>query len=117
MNTNTGGRSRTLRAFARRNLAHPVPAVYLALVGGAMAVAALLPASQDASLAWVWPALSTFPTFGLVMWFDNAFWGGDAPRWFFFGGIVVSALLQAFLLGATARALLGHRRHRAPTAG
>ncbi|MGW8065014.1 SCO4225 family membrane protein [Streptomyces ziwulingensis] len=111
-----------LRTAARLTFANRASAAYLALVGGAVAVAALEPlfaSSPDASLIWVWPALFTFPAFGFVAWLGEAGWGGDAPAWFFLGGIAVSALVQSLALGAAWQALRGRRgrRGRLTTAG
>ncbi|MFG2542450.1 SCO4225 family membrane protein [Streptomyces sp. NPDC048594] len=104
-----------IRNLARLAVANRVSGVYLALVGGAMAVAALVPLfadSPDASLIWVWPALFTFPAFGFVAWLGEGGWGGDAPAWFFIGGIVVSALVQSLALGAVWQGLRGRRGNR-----
>jgi hypothetical protein len=111
-----------IRALTRRTVANPASAAYLALVGGATAVAALEPlfaSGPDASLAGVWPALLTLPAFGFVAWLGEATWGGEAPTWFFVGGIAVSALAQSLALGTAWRALRGRRerRSRLTTAG
>lgn len=108
-----------IRTLTRLTFANRASAVYLALVGGAMAVAAAEPlfaSNPDASLIWVWPALFTFPAFGFVAWLGEAGWGGNAPGWFFVGGIVLSALVQSLALGAAWRALRGHR-HGVTAAG
>ncbi|MGI5394186.1 SCO4225 family membrane protein [Streptomyces sp. CA-251251] len=104
-----------IRTLARLAVANRVSAAYLALVGGATAVAALEPlfaSGPDASLAWVWPALLTFPAFGFVAWLGEATWGGEAPTLFFVGGIAVSALAQSLALGTAWRALRGRRGRR-----
>ncbi|MBQ1100052.1 hypothetical protein KBY55_29330 [Streptomyces sp. b94] len=108
-------RTSPIRTLARRTFANRASAVYLALVGGAMAVAALEPLfanNPDASLIWVWPALFTFPVFGFVAWLGEAGWGGDAPTWFLIGGIVLAALLQSLALGTAWDALRGRRERR-----
>ncbi|MFJ8543033.1 SCO4225 family membrane protein [Streptomyces sp. NPDC093586] len=108
------------RTLTRLTFANPASAVYLALVGTAVAVAAAQPLfapDPDASLIWVWPALFTFPAFGFVAWLGKAVQGGDASMWFFVGGIVLSALVQSLALGATLEALRGRRRRHLPTAG
>ncbi|GAA4015400.1 hypothetical protein GCM10022384_68730 [Streptomyces marokkonensis] len=108
-------RTSWIRTFTRLTLANRASAAYLALVGGAMAVAALEPlftTGPDASLIWVWPALFTFPAFGLVAWLGEAGWGGDAPTWFLIGGIVFSALAQSLALGAAWQTLRGRRERR-----
>ncbi|MFH8446723.1 SCO4225 family membrane protein [Streptomyces sp. NPDC018026] len=110
----TDGTAR-IRSLVRLTLANRVSAVYLTVVGGAMAVAAAQPlfgTGPDASLVWVWPALFTFPAFGFVAWLGEAGWGGDAPTWFFVGGIVLSALVQSLALGSVWRALRGRRGNR-----
>ncbi|MFI7345113.1 SCO4225 family membrane protein [Streptomyces sp. NPDC049936] len=104
-----------IRTLARLAVANRVSGIYLALVGGAMAVAALEPLfadNPDASLIWVWPALFTFPAFGFVAWLGEGGWGGDAPAWFFIGGIVLSALAQSLALGAVWQGLRGRRGDR-----
>ncbi|MFH8975956.1 SCO4225 family membrane protein [Streptomyces sp. NPDC017890] len=114
------GKTSLIRTFTRLAFANRASAVYLALVGGATAVAALEPlfaSSPDASLVWVWPALFTFPAFGFVAWLGEAGWGGDAPTWFFVGGIAVSALVQSLAVGAAWQGLRGRRRGRLTTAG
>ena len=108
-----------LTRLTRLTVANRVSAAYLAVVGGAMAVAALTPlvaTSPDSSLIWVWPALFTFPAFGFVAWLGEALWGGEAPTWFFIGGIVLSALVQSLALGATWEGLRDRRRGRLTTA-
>lgn len=115
------GRTDRIRGLVRLTLANRVSAVYLTVVGGAMAVAAAQPlfgTGPDASLVWVWPALFTFPAFGFVAWLGEAGWGGDAPTWFFVGGIVLSALVQSLALGTVWRVLRGRRdnRHHLTTA-
>ncbi|MEV5817326.1 SCO4225 family membrane protein [Streptomyces mutabilis] len=107
--------STRIRTLTRLTVANRASAVYLALVGGAVAVAALEPLfanTPDASLVWVWPALFTFPAFGFVAWLGEAGWGGDAPAWFLVGGIVLSALVQSLALGAAWEGLRGRRRGR-----
>jgi hypothetical protein len=111
-------KSGRIRTLTRMTFANPASAVYLALVGGAVAVAVtqpLLVPDADASFIWVWPALFTFPTFGFAAWLDGAVWGGEAPMWLFTGGIAASALLQSLALGATLETL--RSRRRMPTAG
>ncbi|MFE0799928.1 SCO4225 family membrane protein [Streptomyces sp. NPDC058812] len=115
-------RTSPIRTLARLTVANRASAVYLALVGGAMTVAALEPlfaTDPDTSLIWVWPALFTFPAFGFVAWLGEAGWGGDAPTWFFIGGIVLAALVQSLALGTAWDALRGRRerRGRLTTAG
>ncbi|WP_399886335.1 SCO4225 family membrane protein [Streptomyces sp. BBFR51] len=104
-----------IRTLTRLAVANRVSAVYLALVGGAMATAAAVPlfaTSPDASLIWVWPALFTFPAFGFVAWLGEAGWGGNAPTWFLIGGIALSALIQSLALGTVWRTLRGRRDTR-----
>ncbi|GAA4983470.1 SCO4225 family membrane protein [Streptomyces hyderabadensis] len=104
-----------IRTLTRLTVTNRVSAVYLALVGGAMAVAAagpLFTTGPDASLIWVWPALFTFPAFGFVAWLGEAGWGGEAPVWFLVGGIVLSALVQSLALGTVWHTLRGRRAHR-----
>ncbi|MFD6193814.1 SCO4225 family membrane protein [Streptomyces sp. NPDC060275] len=104
-----------IRSLVRLALANRVSAVYLTVVGGAMAVAAaqtLFGTGPDASLIWVWPALFTFPAFGFVAWLGEAGWDGSAPTWFFVGGIVLSALVQSLALGTVWRTLRGRRGDR-----
>ncbi|WP_217251466.1 SCO4225 family membrane protein [Streptomyces sp. AC602_WCS936] len=121
MNTTRTRTVASLTHLTRLTVANRVSAAYLAVVGGAMAVAALTPlfaTSPDASLIWIWPALFTFPTFGFVAWLGEGVWGGEAPTWFFIGGIVLSALVQSLALGATWEGLRGRRgRGRLTTAG
>jgi hypothetical protein len=109
-----------IRTLTRLTFANPASAVYLTLVGGAVAVAVAQPLvapGADASFIWVWPALFTFPAFGFVAWLGGTVWGAEAPTWFFTGGIAVSALVQSLALGTTLQALRGRRRRHVPTAG
>ncbi|GAA2598615.1 MULTISPECIES: SCO4225 family membrane protein [Streptomyces] len=109
-----------VRTLARLAVTNRVSAVYLALVGGAMAVAAagpLFATGPDASLIWVWPALFTFPAFGFVVWLGEAGWGGDTPTWFLVGGIVLSALVQSLALGTVWQTLRRPRGRRLTPAG
>ncbi|MBZ6257957.1 hypothetical protein KVH22_20795 [Streptomyces olivaceus] len=112
-----------IRALTRLAVANRVSAAYLALVAGAMAIAAAQPlfaTGPDASLIWVWPALFTFPAFGFVAWLGEAAWGGDAPTWLYIGGIALSALVQSLALGSVWHSLRGRRggrRERLSAAG
>jgi hypothetical protein len=108
-------RTSAIHTLTRLAVANRASAAYLTVVGGAMAVAALEPLftdTPDASLVWVWPALFTFPAFGFVAWLGEAAWDGDAPVWFFTGGIALAALAQSTALGAAWHALRGRRARR-----
>ncbi|CAM5399982.1 SCO4225 family membrane protein [Streptomyces fumanus] len=101
-----------LRTLARLTFANPVSAVYLGLVGVALAVATFdTLTAADATFVWVWPMFLTFPTFGFVVWLDSL-GGADAPAVFFIGGIVLSALVQSLALGAVVEAVRGRRGRR-----
>ncbi|MCX4699558.1 MULTISPECIES: SCO4225 family membrane protein [Streptomyces] len=110
-------RSARSRRLVRLMFANPASAVYLGLVAAAMVIAAvepLLGENSDGSMIWVWPALFTFPVFGVVAGLGEAVFGGAAPAWFFVGGIVVSALAQSLAFGAVLDSLRGRQRRRVP---
>lgn len=103
-------KTRSARAVVRLMFANPVSAVYLGAVAAAMLVAVVDPLagdSADASMIWVWPALLTMPSSGVLVGLGEALFGGDAPGWYLVGGIVVSALAQSLVLGAVWRSLRG----------
>ncbi|WP_217235892.1 SCO4225 family membrane protein [Streptomyces sp. AC555_RSS877] len=117
MNARSAGTRTRTRTLVRLMFANPASAVYLGLVAVAVAVAAAEPLfgdSPDASMIWVWPALFTFPVFGVVAGLGEAVFGAEAPAWFFVGGIVVAALAQSLALGAVLDSLRGRQRRRVP---
>ncbi|KOU60598.1 hypothetical protein ADK57_29830 [Streptomyces sp. MMG1533] len=109
-------RTRT-RTLVRLMFANPASAVYLGLVAASMVVAVADPLfgeNADASMIWVWPALFTFPVFGIVAGIGEAVFGAETPAWFFVGGIVVAALAQSLALGAVLDSLRRRQRRRVP---
>jgi hypothetical protein len=94
------------RTFVRLAFANPVSAGYLVLVGGTVAFAgAVTVFSPDPGFVWVWPAFVTAPVFFAVPLIGEAVWGLDAPVWFLAGGLLASAAIQSFALGALYRAV------------
>ncbi|MEG3627487.1 SCO4225 family membrane protein [Streptomyces poriticola] len=109
--------TRPIRTLVRPAFANPASAVYLGLVGAAVATAALEPLftdRPDASLIWVWPLFLTFPASGVLLLLGDVARGGEGSGWFLVTSIVVAAVLQSLALGAALRALRGRRRK--PTA-
>ncbi|WP_256104716.1 SCO4225 family membrane protein [Streptomyces sp. ODS05-4] len=100
------------RTLTRLTFANPASAVYLALVGGSIAVAAAVTLfSSDPGFVWVWPALFTLPVSTLVVMAGDAIWAAEgAPAWFLIGGLVLCALVQSLGLGALWQTVRGHRR-------
>ncbi|MGI5447854.1 SCO4225 family membrane protein [Streptomyces sp. CA-243310] len=102
------------RTFMRLTVANRASAIYLGLIAclAAMATAVTLFA-DDPGFVWVWPVFLALPTFFLVGSLGAAVWGGTSmPDWFFFGGILLSVLIQSFALGVL---LEGLRRRRTRT--
>ena len=107
--------ARSVRTLVRLTFANRASAIYLGLVAVAMGVAAAEPLfgeGADASFIWVWPALFTFPVFGIVAGIGEAVFGAETPAWFLVGGIVVAALVQALALGAMLDSLSRWQRQR-----
>ncbi|MEU9414441.1 hypothetical protein [Streptomyces sp. NPDC051000] len=102
------------RTFMRLTVANRASAIYLGLIACLVAMAtAVTLFADDPGFIWVWPAFLALPTFFVVGTLGEAVWGGTAmPDWFFFGGIVLSVLIQSFALGALLEVL---RRRRTGT--
>lgn len=108
MSTHTHTHARPIRELARLTFATPVSLAYLAIVGVAIAVAAVQPLFSDVSgsMIWVWPALLTLPTNVPLMALGEAIGGAELPG-LFVGSIVIAALVQSLALGALTEFLRG----------
>ncbi|MDG9716782.1 SCO4225 family membrane protein [Streptomyces sp. DH24] len=108
------------RTLWRLMFANPASAVYLGVVGLAVAVAVIQPLFADhglESLIWVWPALLTLPTFALVALAGEALFGAETATWYLIAGVIVAALVQSLALGAAWTALRRPRRRLDPSRG
>lgn len=104
--------ARSLRGVARLTFGNPASAVYLGIVGLTVLVAIVEPMVRefpDGSMSWVWPALLTMPFFSVFLTLDTMI-GAEPSGAFFIAGIVVSALLQSLVIGASVEKLRGRRR-------
>ncbi|MEU2026333.1 hypothetical protein ABZ565_29900 [Streptomyces sp. NPDC016469] len=102
------------RALLRLTFANPVSAVYLGVVGASIAFEAAAAVFGDPGFVGVWPFLLTAPA-SLLFAMVGAAVGGPAELsyWFLAGGVVVSALVQAFALGALTETVRGRFRRTA----
>ncbi len=102
-----------LRTLVRLTFANPASAIYLGLVGIAIAVAtAVTLFAQDPGFVWVLPALCAFPLFMIV-----ALIHGDAQpaAWVFIAELVLCVLVQSLVLGTIVEASRGRLRGRPRT--
>lgn len=104
------------RTLIRLAFANPASAVYLTLVGGAIAVATGVSLfGQDPGFIWMWPTLLTAPSSFVTMTAGMLLWSASKPPLWFSGGVLVAcALVQSAVLGAVWQAA---RRGRRPLAG
>ncbi|OKJ74068.1 SCO4225 family membrane protein [Streptomyces sp. CB02460] len=102
------------RALFRLTFANPVSAVYLGIVGASIVFEAAVATFGDPGFVGVWPFLLTAPASLLFSMVGMEIGGqGAVSYWFLAGGVVVSALVQAFVLGALAQTLRGRLRRTA----
>lgn len=110
----SGGNPMHARALFRLTFANRVSAVYLGIVGASIVFEVAAATFGDPGLVGVWPFLLTAPA-SLLFAMVGAEAGGpaDVSYWFLGGGIVLSALVQAFVLGAVTETLRGRLRRTA----
>ncbi|ARE74829.1 SCO4225 family membrane protein [Streptomyces sp. NPDC059558] len=102
------------RTLVRLTFANPASAIYLGLVGLAMAVAtAVTLFSPDPGFVWVLPALCAFPLFLFVTLAEGAIRGEGQPEtWLFITELVLCVLAQSLVLGTIVEASRGRLRRR-----
>ncbi|WP_404957009.1 SCO4225 family membrane protein [Streptomyces sp. 147326] len=100
----------TARTLARLTFGNPASAIYLGLVGAAVALAtALTLFAPDPGFIWVFPALFAFPLFLFVALAH----GGEPPAtWLFLTELVLCVLAQSLALGTMVEASRGRLRRR-----
>ncbi|WUS97989.1 hypothetical protein OHA46_15475 [Streptomyces sp. NBC_00708] len=102
------------RALFRLTFANPVSAVYLGIVGASVVSEVLVATFGDPGFIGIWPFLLTAPASLLFTMLGVDVWGTtEVSYWYVTGGIVASALVQAFVLGALTETLLGRLRRTA----
>lgn len=110
------GEPMTARTLVRLTFANPASAIYLGLVGAAVAVATGVTLfSPDPGFVWVLPALFAFPLFLFVTLAHGAALGDGQPAtWLFLAELVLCVLAQSLVLGTIVEASRGriHRRRR-----
>jgi len=102
------------RALFRLTFANLASGIYLGVVGAAIVFEVLVATFGDPGFVGVWPFLLTAPA-SLVFAMLGAEVGGatDVSYWYLTGGVVISALLQSFVLGALVETLRGRVRRAA----
>ncbi|WP_078893010.1 SCO4225 family membrane protein [Streptomyces sp. NRRL F-2580] len=107
----------TARTLVRLTFANPASAIYLGLVGVAVAIAtAVTLFAPGPGFIWVLPALFAFPLFFFVALVEGAFRGEGQPEtWLFLTELALCVLAQSLLLGTIAEAARGRLRRGAPT--
>ncbi|WP_030691152.1 SCO4225 family membrane protein [Streptomyces globisporus] len=100
------------RTLSRLTFANAASAAYLGLVGASVVFEVAAALFTDPGIVGIWPVLLTAPTSLLAAGAVGAVWGMDAPVWYLVGGVVISALVQSFALGALLEALRGRRHGR-----
>ncbi|MFD0023976.1 SCO4225 family membrane protein [Streptomyces sp. NPDC058382] len=103
--------SQHLRAIARLTFANTASLIYLgAVVATAVFVTVdtLFVAHEDASFAGVWLFFLAAPTVFLFL-VGGSMWGAETggPDWYVYLALVVSVLVQSFVLGWFVRLLRG----------
>ncbi|WP_329612638.1 hypothetical protein OG244_04445 [Streptomyces brevispora] len=101
------------RTLLRLTFANTASAVYLGLVGASVVFEGVAALVSDPGIVGIWPFLLTAPCSLLAAGAVGAIGGMHASVWFLVGGVVVSALVQSFALGALVETLRG--RHRGAT--
>lgn len=110
------GEPMTARTLVRLTFANPASAIYLGLVGAAVAVAtAVTLFAPDPGFVWVLPALFAFPLFLLVALAHGMAPGDGRPgTWLFLAELVVCVLAQSLVLGTIVEASRGRLRRGTP---
>ncbi|WP_314253608.1 SCO4225 family membrane protein [Streptomyces sp. DSM 40907] len=108
----------TARTLLRLTFANPASAIYLGLVGAAVAVAtAVTLFAEDPGFVWVLPALCAFPLFLFVGLAHGMALGNGFPGlWLFVAELVLCVLVQSLVLGTIVEASRGRLR-RPPRTG
>ncbi|MET9687658.1 hypothetical protein ABZY81_04175 [Streptomyces sp. NPDC006514] len=106
----------TARTLGRLTFANPASAIYLGLVGVAVAIAtAVTLFAPDPGFVWVLPALCAFPLFLLVGLAHGMAPGDGAPAtWLFVTELVLCVLAQSLVLGTIVEASRGRLRRGTP---
>ncbi|MEU9165822.1 hypothetical protein AB0D29_36810 [Streptomyces sp. NPDC048424] len=101
----------TARTLVRLTFANPASAIYLGLVGAALAYAtAVTLFAADPGFVWVLPSLFAFPLFLFVPLVH----AGEPPAtWVFLTELVLCVLAQSLALGTTVEAARGRLRRGA----
>ncbi|MET9917466.1 hypothetical protein ABZZ04_10315 [Streptomyces sp. NPDC006435] len=94
----------------RLTFANPASVVYLGIVGASVVFEIAAALLSDPGIVGVWPFLLTAPTSLVTVTVGQALWNDVAPGWFLVAGVVFSALLQSFALGAVLETLRARRR-------
>ncbi|MFI8789255.1 SCO4225 family membrane protein [Streptomyces sp. NPDC055105] len=114
----SGGKSMNARTLSRLTFANAASTVYLGLVGASVAFEVTAALFADPGIVGIWPFLLTAPTSLPAAGVVGAVWGAEAPIWYLVSGVIISALIQSFALGALLEALRGrHRGLTRPTRG
>ncbi|THA84928.1 hypothetical protein [Streptomyces sp. A0592] len=105
----------TTRTLLRLTFANPASAIYLGLVGVAIAVAtAVTLFAEDPGFVWVLPALCAFPLFMLVALIHG---DGQPATWLFLVELVLCVMVQSLVLGTIVEASRGRLRQQPRPAG
>ncbi|MFD5622727.1 SCO4225 family membrane protein [Streptomyces yangpuensis] len=111
----------TARTLVRLTFANPASAIYLGLIGVAVAFAtAVTLFAPDPGFVWVLPALFAFPLFLFVSLIQGPLTPGDGSQpgmWLFLAELVLCVLAQSLVLGTIVEASRGRLRGRPRPAG
>ncbi|MFG2991634.1 SCO4225 family membrane protein [Streptomyces sp. NPDC048257] len=104
----------TARTLVRLTFANPASAIYLGLVGAAVAYAtAVTLLAPDPGFVWVLPALCAFPLFLVVALIEGTVRGeGQPDTWLFITELALCVLAQSLVLGTIVEASRGRLRRR-----
>lgn len=101
-----------LRTVARLTFGNAASLIYLGVVAATavfVTVDTLFVTHEDASLSGVWLFFLAAPTVFLFLLLDSTLWGADSagPDWYMYLALIVSVLVQSFVLGWFVRLLRG----------
>ncbi|MCG7523219.1 hypothetical protein MHW47_01955 [Streptomyces sp. OfavH-34-F] len=104
------------RALLRLTFGNLASAIYLGIVGATVVFEVAAATIGDPGMVGVWTFLVTAPTSLFFAMLCEAIWGvSDTSVWYLGVAVALSALIQAFILGALTETVRG--RLRRPAAG
>ncbi|WP_330239611.1 SCO4225 family membrane protein [Streptomyces sp. NBC_00525] len=102
------------RALLRLTFGNPASAIYLGIVAATVVFEVAAATIGDPGIVGIWTFLVTAPASLLFAMLGEAIWGiDDTSVWYLVAGVALSALIQAFVLGALTETVRGRLRRTA----